>query len=892
MKLIKRFVRGAIKEEVDSELAFHIDMTVRDLVARGMSEQQARAEAQRRFGDATTVTAECRRFGEERDRVARRTEYLTELRQDVAFAVRQLVKTPGFTIVSVLTLALGIGATAAMFSALDAVVLRSLPFPNASRIVDIHPHQAGRRNLGLTPPEYLAFRNIKELEYVAVARLGGGAALQIGDLPEMVDAAAVSADYFAVFGVRPEFGRTFTRDEDVEGGPGVAILSHRFWMSRFNGDPAVLNRVLQIDGKPHTVIGIMPASFDFLKGSANIWEPLALAPAAATQYGAHYLEGYARLRAGVSQAVASAALLSAEHAVAAQIPERTQSLSAYEIQIRSFSDDLVHDYRALLFILVGAVGFVLLIACGNVANLLLARGMSRARELAIRAALGAGRGRLFRQLLTESLVLSLVGAAAGLFVAFILLRALPHISPDDVPRLERAHIDLRVLGMTLLLGIASSVIFGLVPALRAARPQLQQTLREGGRGSGSARDRLRAILVGAQVALTLALLVGAGLLIRSAWSIQHVDPGFDPHGVLAARIVLPEVHYASGDAVVRTYTTIRDEAARIPGVQSVALTSVVPMSNSTMRSSVAPGGAGKSDSREDANLRLVSDGYFSTMRIPMIAGRDISRDDLADGVPVAVVNEVIIHTLWPGIDVRDAIGRRIGAVPTRRKDLPEWEIVGVTKDLHEAALTQTPDPEMYVPYQQTADAFWPFLGRSLVVVARLADEHAAPETLVRPLQRVIAHVDPSLPIADSKSVEGYLSDSVATARMNTILLSLLGGIALVLAMVGIFGVVAYFVRQRTYEIGVRLALGATPSDVWRFVVRRGMAPVVGGMVAGIGLSLATSALLRGQLFGVTAHDPATLGVVASLMAAVALLAIYVPARRAARVPPAIALTST
>jgi predicted permease len=891
MKLIKRFVRGAVEQEVDSELAFHIDMTVRDLVAHGMSEQQARIEAQRRFGDAAAVTAECRRYGAERDRVAQRAEYLAELRQDVAFAIRQLVKTPGFTIVAVLTLALGIGATAAMFSALDAVVLRALPYPDASRIVDIHPQEGGREE-ALTPPEYLAFRNVHEFENVAAARLGGGATLQLGALPEMVDAALVSANYFAVFGVQPEYGRVFTADEDVAGGPGAVILSHDFWMSRFNGDLGMLNRVLQMDGKPFTVVGIMPASFDLVKNGAKLWLPLALTPAAATQYGAHYLSGFARLRPGVSQAAAQAALTSAERAVEQQIPQRSQSLSAYSIQLRSFTDDLVHDYRALLFILLGAVGFVLLIACGNVANLLLARGMTRARELAIRAAIGAGRGRLFRQLITESLVLSLVGAAAGLVVAFVLLRLLPRISPDDIPRLEQARVDWRVLGVTLLLGVASSIVFGLVPALRAARPQLQQTLREGGRGAGGARDRLRPTLVGAQVALTLALLVGAGLLIRSAWSIQHVDPGFDPHGVLAARIVLPDIRYSNGDLVVRTYQTIRDDAARLPGVQSVALTSVVPMSGSTMRSSVAPEGAAKSDPRAEANLRLVSDGYFSTMRIPLIAGRDVAPTDAANGVPVAVVSEAMVHALWPGIDIRAAIGRRIDAVPTRRKDLPEWEVIGVTKDLHEAALTQIPDPEMYVPYQQTADDFWPFLGRSLVVVARLTNANAAPETMVRPLQRVIARIDPSLPIADSKSMDGYLSDSVATARMNTILLSLLGGIALVLAMVGIFGVVAYFVSQRTHEIGVRMALGAAPGDVWRFVVQRGMVPVAGGLIAGVALSYATSALLRGQLFGVTAHDPLTLGAVAAIMAAVALLAVYVPARRAARVPPAEALASS
>jgi predicted permease len=890
MKLIGRFARGAVGKEVDSELAFHIEMTTRELVAGGMTEQQARAEAQRRFGDAASVSAECRRYGEERDRLARRAEYLAELRQDVAFAARQLLKTPGFTAVAVLTLALGIGATAAMFSALDAVVLRALPYPNADRIVAIHPRFDGRER-ELTPPEFLAFRDVNQLEHVAVAHLKGGAALQFGDLPEMVDASAVSADYFAVYGVRPEFGRTFTADEDVAGGPGAAILSHRFWMSRFNADLSILNRVLQIDGTPHVVVGIMPASFDMLKGSANIWTPLALAPAAATQYGAHYLVGFARLRPGVSLGVARAAALGAELSVARRAETRGRPLSLYGVELRRVSEDLVHDYRALLFILLGAVGFVLLIACGNVASLLLARGMARARELAVRAALGAGRGRLVRQLLTESLVLSLAGAAGGLLLAFALLRLLPLVSAADVPRLDQARVDWQVLGFTLLLGLVCSVVFGLAPALRAARPQLQQTLREGGRGSGAARDRLRPVLVGAQVALTLALLAGAGLLIRSAWRIQHVDPGFDPRGVLAARVVLPKARYSNGEAVVRFFTTIRDEAARLPGVESAALTSVVPLSGSTINSSIAPEGQDKSASRTEANLRLISDGYFTAMRIPLLAGRDIARTDGPDGTPVTVVNEALVRTLWPGIDPRAAIGRRIEAVPTRRDQFAMWAVVGIVGDLHDAALTQAPKPEMYTPYQQTADAFWPFLGPSLVVVTRLANTNVAPETMKGPLQRAIARVDPSLPISDSESMEAYLSDTLAVARMNTVLLSLLGALALILAMVGIFGVVGYFVSQRTQEIGVRLALGATPMDVWRFVVKRGMAPVVVGLIAGVALSFVTSTLLRGQLFGVTAHDPTTLAAVAVLMTLVALLAIYIPARRASRVPPIVALSS-
>ena len=889
MRFIRRLTRTSVSEEVNDELAFHIEMATRELIAAGMAPAQARAEAERRFGDAASVNAACRRYGEQRDRLVRRTEYLAELRQDVGFAVRQLVKAPGFTVIAIFTLAIGIGATAAMFSALDAVVLRPLPFPGADRIVALHPQSEGRDE-NVTPPEFLAYRTVRQLEHVAAARRNGGVTLQLGDLPEMVEADAVSADYFAVFGVQPQFGRTFTPDEDVAGGPRAAILSHRFWMSRFGGDVALLNRVLRIDGTPYTVVGIMPASFDYLGDGPKIWTPLALAPDAATQYGAHYLEAFARLRPDVTIEQARAATLVVQQSVARQSGKTPEQLGAYGVDIRRFSDDLVGDYRTLLFILLGAVGFVLLIACANVANLLLARGTARARELAIRAALGAGRGRLFRQLLTESLVLSLTGAIAGLGVAFGLLRVLRVVSPDDVPRIEQATIDWRVLGVTLLLGAASSLVFGLAPALRAARPEVQQTLREGGRGSGLARDRLRPVLVGAQVALTLALLVGAGLLIRSAWRIQQVDPGFDPRGVLAARLVLPQTRYPTSDAIVRLYHSVREEAERVPGAKSVALTSVVPLTASSMRSTMAAEGQPRRAGVE-ANLRLTSDGYFETMRIPFIVGRDIARTDAPDGTPVAVVNEALIRTLWPGTSPRDAIGKRFNALPTRREDLKLWEIVGVVGDIRDAALTQAPDPEMYVPFVQTPDALWPFAGGSLVLVVRLHQEGAPPETLERPLQRAIARIDPALPIADSKSMEGYLAETLATVRMNTILLSTLGGIALVLAMVGIYGVVAYFVSQRTQEIGVRTALGATPADIWRFVVRRGMAPVGVGLVIGVALAFATSRLLSDQLYGVTARDPFTFVAVGVLLLAVAVLAMYVPARKAMRVSPLVALSA-
>jgi predicted permease len=884
-----RLWRTSVEDEVESELAFHLEMTIRELMEHGMTRSNARLEAERRFGDSASINAECRRYGKERDRKATRAEFRHELRQDVVFAMRQLGRARGFTIVAILTLALGIGATAAVFSALDAVALQPLPYAGADRIVAVYP----TRNSSTTdpsPPEFLAYRNVRAFEHVAAAVLQAGITLRLGDIPEMIGGGRVSADYFSVFAAKPMLGRTFLPSEDSPGHANVAVISYRLWMSHFNDDRGAVDRIVDIDGTPHMIVGVMPPSFDVTRESEDIWTPIAFTPEDGTKFGEHYLKVFARLRPGVTVAQARAATIPAERAVAEQIPERSRPVSEYAADVHRYRDDLVGNYGALLFVLLGAVSFVLVIACVNVANLLLGRGSARARELAIRAALGAGRGRLVRQLLTESLVLAIAGALAGLGVAFGLVRVILAVSPEDIPRLDQARIDWRVLAFTLAVGVVSAVIFGLIPALRAARPQLQQTLREGGRGS-TTRDRLRPLLVAAEIALAITLLVGSGLLIRSAWLMQHVDPGFDPSGVLTARLILPGARYPTGEAIVRAYSGIRDEAARIPGVQSAALVSVVPLSGSSMNTSVAAEGNTENDKSPQANLRLASSGYFATMHIPVVAGRDIATTDNASTPGIMVINEALARLLWPSSDPRDAIGRRISAVASK-KDPKYREVVGVVANLHDAALNQAAAPECYIPLAQTPDVLWPIIQRSMVVVVRGPSTKGATDALVRPLGRAVGRVDSSLPLSEAKSMNDYLRSSLATARMNTVLLSLLGGIALALAMVGIYGVVSYFVNQHVHEIGVRLALGATPGLIWAFVMRRGLAPIVAGLVVGIALSLMTTTVLRQQLYGVTPHDPLTLGGVGSLLLVIAVLAMYVPARRAMRVPPIVALNES
>ncbi|HXT16447.1 MAG TPA: ABC transporter permease [Gemmatimonadaceae bacterium] len=884
------FWRASIEDEVESELAFHLEMTTRALVEHGMSEQNARAEAARRFGNAAAVDAECRRYAQERDRNQRKAEYRHELTQDVAFALRQLVKAPAFAAIAVLTLALGIGATAAVFSVLNAVVLRPLPFDHADRVVVVYASTDGDTH-SPSVPDFFAMRNVHEFEHVAAGILEVGIAMKTGDAPEMIQGGRVAHDYFAVYGVQPQIGRAFTAHDDELGAPNVAVISHRLWMSHFNGERSLVGRTVSLDGRQSTIIGVMPSSFDFTNGSEDIWVPLAFTPEQRVQYNEHYLPIVARLRAGVTLERAMASATAAERTMAERIPERTRPVNQYAIQMHRYVDDLVGDYRDLLMILLGAVSFVLLIACTNVANLLLARGSTRAKELAIRAALGAGRGRLVRQLLTESLVLAVTGSVLGLAIAFALVKLVVTVAPSDVPRIEQAGIDWRVFGFTLGVGVVSAIVFGLLPAFRSAGPQLQGALREGGRSSRGGRDRLRAVLVTAEVALAITLLVGSGLLLRSAWLIEHVDPGFDPRGVLTARLMLPESRYPDGPSIVRLFESVRDEAAHISGVRSSSLVLLPPLSGSALNSSIEAEGE-RQDKPPSANMRLASDGYLATMGIPLLAGRDIAKTDRASSPPVMVINQAMARKLWPALDPRETIGKRVDALSQSRAAPHYMTVIGIAGDLHDAGLDKPVRPEFYSPVEQTPEYLWPLLQRSLIVVLKTRNRDADPRTLVRPLREVIAHIDPSLPIADARSMESYRRESLATARMNTILLSTLGGIALVLAMVGIYGVVSYFVSQRTHEIGVRMALGATPGRVWQFVIRRGLAPIVSGLVIGFGLSLLATSVLRQQLYHVTTHDPVTLGGVGATLLAVALLAMYLPARRAMRVAPIVALNDS
>jgi predicted permease len=871
--------RPRIEEEVDAEFAFHVDMTMQMLVAQGMSPADARAESVRRFGDIAVVAAECQRFGRQRDRSRSHREYMSELKQDIVFALRQLRRAPGFAITAIVTLALGIGATAAVFSALYAVVLSPLPIAEPGRVVQFEATRRGSPDEAFSGAEISALHaRTDAFSYVAAVRFGAGLTLTGIDVPEVVGGMLVSADYLRVLGVSPRIGRSFVASDDQPGAPHVVIFSDRFWKRRFAADPSIVGRSLRLEDEQYTVIGVMPPEFDALESENEFWAPLQLSAEQLASHSGRSLSVIARLAPGVTLARASDAARAAVRITAEHNPSASQDVSA---RARRYIDMVVGDYRQRLLVLLGAVGLVLLIACVNVANLLLARGTVRARELAIRAALGAGRGRLVRQLLAESLVLALGGATLGVAIAVALVKVLVSLAPSGVPRLDHAGVNGVVLAFTFAVAIMCSVVIGLVPSLRNAGPGLQTALREGGRGSGGARrDPLRAFLVATEVALAMMLLTGSGLLIRTAIHLQQVNPGFEPANLMTARLLLPRARYHDPVLITQTYDQIRSAAMQVPGVQRAALVSMVPLTHNHLGTSVAPEGRSLSaDERISADFRYTSPEYFDTMGMPLVDGRDFTRTDDASAPKVGIVSAALAKKLGPG---ERAVGKRLEVMSDK------ITVIGVSGDVHDAALNVPPSPTLYLPFTQTPPAMWNATGRSLVLVTRTIPR---PETMLSALQKAVLRVDPSLPLTDEGSMSGILSGSIATSRFNTLLLTTLGAIALVLASIGVYGVIAYFVSQRKREIGVRMALGAAPADIWRLVLNRGLRPVVWGAVAGAILSLATARLLRGQLFGVAPDDPTTLLMVGALLLAVAVLATLMPARRAMRVTPSTALAA-
>ncbi len=807
--------------------------------------------------------------------------------QDVRYGIRRLAHSPGFTIVAVLTLALGIGANTAIFSVIDAVLLRPLPFPQSSRLVSVRTVDAVRdRGNPITSASYPDFFDWRSENRV----FSGITAFRDSDFtltgipqPLHLTGEMVTAGFFTTLGVGPRIGRAF-RPEEEKAGHEVVILSHRLWQTVFQSDPKILGRLITLDGRGYTVVGVMPAGFHFPIETppVELWTTISVDAKGKTpmtaQRGAHLLQVVARLKPGVGLAQAQADMGRINANLKAQYPETNTHFGGARVVPEL--DLLVGNVKPALLVLFVAVGLVLLIACVNVANLLLARSMARQKEMAIRAALGASQGRIARQLLAESIVLSLAGGLVGLLLAAWATTGLVRLVPQNIPRMGQIGIDGPVFLFTLLASVATGMLFGLAPALHASKTGLVEPLNESSRGlSGGVRhQRVRSALVVVEMGLALALLAGAGLLIRSFSRLERVNPGFNPQNLLTFTFDLPDARYTT-EQQVNFYDQLLRRLNALPGVRSAAAIKPLPLSSNNMDIGFSVVGRPSTPAdRPDSFFRLVSPGYFRTMGIPLIEGREFNAHDTRTSAPVVIVNQSFARKYFPG---QDPVGQRVvpGAADHPVKKLPEYEIVGVVGNVLSTNLSDPPQPEYYVPYSQIM-----FGGYSIVVRADMA-----PEGLASAVRGVVRGMDPDVPVYDMKTMDQYLGTAVAEPRFSMLLLSIFAALALVLTAIGLYGVIAYAVAQRTHEIGIRIALGAGPGDVLGDVLGSGARIALLGVVCGTAGALAATRLLRGLLYGVSASDPATFAAVALLLFGVAMLACYIPARRAMRVDPVIAL---
>jgi putative ABC transport system permease protein len=821
--------------------------------------------------------------------------------RDVRYAARQLRKQPGFAAVAVATLALGIGANAAIFSVVDAVLLEPLRYREPERLVEI---TSAFPNLGfdefwISAPEYLELRewatSYEEVgAYVTTTENVAG-----GDEPLRATTAYLTASLFRALGVPAARGRAFTDEEDGPGADPVVVLSDALWRRAFGADPELLGETIEVDGERRTVVGVMPPGFDVADAGVEVWLPLALDPADPGGRGSHYLTLIGRLAPGVSEAAARHELAALIERWEREFPDSHRpNPEGHPFGLEALKEDLIGEARPAMLLLFGAVGLVLLIACVNVANLLLARAEGRQREIAVRTALGAGRGRLARQFLTESLLLALTGGALGLGLAVAGVRALLAAFPGAVPRAAEIGVDLRVLAFTFAASIAAGLLFGVAPALAGplgGRGRAFATaLKAGGRTSaGRGRLLFRALLVGAEVAAATVAVLCAGLLMRSFGELLAVDPGFEPRGVLTLQLELPASAYPEPRQVTAFYDRLLGEVERLPGVESAAAMTGLPPNRPVNANDTEFEGVPETDDGVPQNVdyyQVVTPGYFETMGIRLLAGRGFADTDAADGPPVVVVSETLARTFWPD---QPAVGKRVRrGWWNEAEDVPEepwFTVVGVAADVKEGGLDAPAGTTLYFLHRQ-APAYEPAAGftpRTLNLVVRAAGDD--PLALAGSVRGAIRRLDPSLPAAGVRPLDEVVLGSLARQRLLSALVGLFGALALALAAVGTYGVLSYGVEQRRREIGVRLALGAGRGGILGLVVARGMRPVLAGLAAGALAAFALRRALASVLYGVSPTDPLTFVTVAGLLAAVALGACLIPGRRAARVDPLVAL---
>jgi len=795
--------------------------------------------------------------------------------QDLRYGLRALLKKPGFAGVAALTLALGIGANSTIFSFVNGILLRPLPYDQPERLVllDEASLKLGDTSMGVSFPNFLDWREQNHV-FEGIAAYDNDSFTLVGSgQPEQFRGEDISSGLFEILGVAPVLGRTIRPEEDHPGSDAVVILSYGLWQRRFGSDPAIIGRAITLNSHLRTVIGVMPPGFRFPE-VADLWVPLALNTKMYTRND-HGLGAIARLKPGVTLEQAQAEMITIARRIEEQNPVTNEGLTVKVYNLRA---ELVGDYRQALLILLGVVGFVLLIACANVANLLLARASTRQKEMAIRAALGASRWRIVRQLISESLLLSVLGGALGLVFALWGLDLLLAAIPVEFPFWMKFNLDARVLGFTIAISLLTGVVFGLAPALQASKVDLNETLKEGGRSAaGAGRRRLRNLLVVAEVALSLVLLAGAGLMMRSFLQLQRVNPGLDPNNVLTMTISLPHAKYREPEKVGAFFQQLLGRVRALPGAQAAGAISNLPLSGPQWGRSLTVEGrpvlhVGQAPM---INHCVITPNYFRAMGIPLREGRDFTEADGKDALKVTIIDERLAHEYWP---IDSPLGKRIRFGPPEDNE-PWYTIVGVVGEVRHERLDIVTRKSIYVPYLQIP------IGRMTLAVRTATD----PLSLAGAVRRQVKELDAAQPVSNIRTMTEVITRSVWQPRLYAILFGVFAAVALVLASVGIYGVISYTVAQRTHEIGIRMALGAQNRDVFKLVLGQGMILALAGIALGLVASFALTRVMSSLLFEVSATDPVTFSCIPLLLAAVALLACYIPARRATKVDPGVAL---
>ncbi len=867
------FRKERVEGELDEELRSFLELAAEEKIKEGMSGKEALRAVRLERGNLEVA--------KEIVRTAAWESFVETLWQDLRFGVRMLRKNPGFAAVAVLTVTLGIGATAAIFSVVDAVLLRSLPYRDPNRLVSLYEDRSstGFPRKEFTPANYADCKEQKQI-FEDVAAIDADRFYNLtsnGAAPEKLSAEGVSWNLFSMLGTSPLLGRVFRPEEDVQGADHVVLISHRLWRGRFGGDPNVVGQDILLNGEKYSVIGVMPAGFSFPTKNADLWVPITFTPQGLAMRGAHFLTVIAALQSGVSVARSNA-----------ELSVFSQNLRQQHMDIMRFVDSFVavplqevytQDVRGGLTVLLAAVGFILLIACANIANLLLSRSAIRQREIAIRSALGANRARLVCQLLTESALISAAGAVLGLLLAEGSFSFLRNLIPEDISRTVSLTLNLSVLTFAVVISFASAFLFGLAPALQISRIDLNDSLKEGGRGNAEASGKgLGNLLVVGEIALSLLLLVASGLLLESFVKLRRGDPGFRSDHVLTLGIPVPQTENPDFFRRSQFFQTILERVRALPGVRIAGVTSVLPLTWKSGMAAFLPDGVVQPDVQYGALDRVVSPGYFEAMRIPLLRGRLFDDHDGPDAPSAAVINETMARKFWPN---EDPLGKRfkfnlVGG------NFRLFQIVGIVGDVRQMGLNAPPKEEMYFPHWQ---ANGNYMVPSTLVVRTTSD----PESLVSAVREAVWSVDPNQPVSDVLTMDDVLDREVAQTRVQAVLLGGLAALALTLASVGIYGVMAYLVMQQTREIGVRVALGAQPRDILGLVLGRGTRLTLMGVGVGVAAALLTTGLMRSLLFGVSPMDPLTIASVAVLLTFVALLASYIPARRAMRIDPMVAL---